>query len=79
VVLAGHDEATALGVGILAAVGAGLFPGITEAVAAMTRRGRRYEPDPARAARYDELFGAYREIYPALRPVYPTIAEVAHV
>ncbi|MGN7970483.1 xylulokinase [Microbacterium sp. 22296] len=79
VVLAGHDEATALGVGILAAVGAGLYPGIPEAVAAMTRRGRRYEPDPARAARYAELFGAYREIYPALRPVYPAIAEVAHV
>ncbi|WP_205796745.1 xylulokinase [Microbacterium enclense] len=79
VVLAGHDEATALGVGILAAVGAGLFPGIPEAVAAMTRRGRRYDPDPGAAARYDDLFDAYGAIYPALRPVFPRIAEVAHV
>ncbi|MFB8387352.1 FGGY-family carbohydrate kinase [Microbacterium sp. NPDC055910] len=78
-VLAGHDEATALGVGILAAAGAGLHANVTDAAAHMTRRGHRYEPDPAAVRRYDALYGVYREVYPAVRPLFPAIEEVVDV
>ena len=70
IVLAGSDEATALGTGILAAVGAGLHPDILTAVEAMTTVRERYEPNAETAGIYDALFATYRQIYPALKPVF---------
>jgi xylulokinase len=77
VVLAGSDEATALGAGVLAAVGAGLYASTAEAAAAMTSVGTRYEPQAHLRATYDSLFGVYRQIYPALRPVFAAAAREA--
>ena len=46
---------------MLAAVGAGMYPTVREAGHAMSvARVDRIEPDPARAAVYDELHGRYR-------------------
>jgi len=58
-------EATCLGAGILAAVGAGLHPDVPTAVRAMTATADRFDPEDA--AVYDRLFHRYRRIYPALR------------
>ena len=77
IVLAGSDEATALGAGILAAFGAGLFDSVEDAASSMTGTGRRYEPNAVAAAEYDALYATYRQVYPALRPVFAAAAEVA--
>lgn len=58
-----------LGAAILAAVGIGAFATIADAVPAMTRVERVFEPDPRKAARYDAMFDAYRSAIDALRPI----------
>ena len=58
------------GAAILAGVGAGVFPGVREAVARCLRIGRTIAPDPAAAAAYATLFARYRAIHDALAPVY---------
>jgi len=62
-------ETAVVGAAILAALGAGIHPDLRSAIAAMTWIERRFEPDPARAAVYDEVFDAYVGLYPAIAPV----------
>ncbi|MBI2892247.1 MAG: FGGY-family carbohydrate kinase [Deltaproteobacteria bacterium] len=69
VVPSGTVEATCLGAGILAAVGAGLHPDLVSAVRAMTFLGEAIEPGPD-APRYERLF---REVY---QPLYPSVREI---
>ena len=52
-------EAAAVGAAIVAAVGVGAHPDLRAAIGAMTAIERRFEPDPERAAVYDEVFEAY--------------------
>jgi sugar (pentulose or hexulose) kinase len=59
-------ESASLGCAILAAVGAGLYAGIPEAIAAMTRR-RTVDPDTAAVAQYDERYRKWREVHAMLR------------
>ena len=63
-----EPEASALGAAMIAASGAGIYGSVREACAAMTRVARRYEPDPARAARYDRCYRAWLECWEALSP-----------
>ncbi len=74
VVIAGSDEATSLGTAILACAGVGLADSVPDAVTEMTSVGKRYEPRPETARRYDKLFLIYRQLYPALKPVFAAIA-----
>ena len=68
--LARSPDATNLGAGVLAAFGAGWFPSVPEAAAAMTGTGESHEPDPATAATYDALFReVYAGLFPAVRPL----------
>jgi xylulokinase len=71
-------EAAALGAGILAAAGAGLFPGVRAAAAAMTGCEPGAEtPDPARHRIYTRLYEeVYRGLFPALRPHLDRLAEL---
>ena len=62
-------EAAAVGAAIVAAVGVGAHGNLRAAIEAMTLIERRYEPDPARAAIYDDVFDAYVGLYPAIKPV----------
>jgi sugar (pentulose or hexulose) kinase len=66
-----HPEAGALGAAIGAGLAVGTFASLEEAVAAMVRPGRRYEPDAARAARYGERRERYREAVAALIALEP--------
>lgn len=60
-------EASALGAAMAAGVAAGWFANFAEAAAAMAGPiTARFEPDPARVARYAELARDYRTIYPRL-------------
>lgn len=68
-------EASCLGVGMLAAAGAGWYP--TPVAAAQAMQGTvtaTVEPDPGRAAAYAELLAIYRELYPALRATFARLA-----
>lgn len=47
-----QDEPGAFGAAILAGVGAGLYPSVSEAIARLVRVSRRFEPDPQRGALY---------------------------
>ncbi len=58
-------EASALGAGMIAAAGAGWYPGITEAARAMAGRTRAVEPEASRTARYRALLDIYRDLYAA--------------
>jgi FGGY-family pentulose kinase len=60
-------DAAILGGAILAAVGAGLFPTIPEAVKAMVHDKERVEPDQARHEEYQFYVDAYANTYPAMR------------
>lgn len=62
-------EAAALGAGILAASGSGMFPDVFQAAEAMTPRlSSTYLPEPARHKHYVHLYETvYRHLYPALR------------
>jgi L-ribulokinase len=66
--VAGSSQTPALGAAIAAAVAAGSAAGgfdeFESAQAAMTSVGeKRYDPNPAARAVYDELYGIYRELH----------------
>ena len=79
IVLAGSDEATALGAGILASVGVGLHANTDVAVRSMTTTRNPYEPNELNVARYEKLYQTYRTIYPALKPVFLHAAQDSEV
>ena len=62
------------GAALLAGVGAGVFPGVREAVARCLRIGRMIAPNPAAASQYEALFARYRAIHDALAPVYASLS-----
>ena len=63
-------DATSLGTAMCAAVGAGAFPDLPTAGAAMVRLASTIEPDPDAAAVYDAGYARYRETYRALAPLF---------
>jgi sugar (pentulose or hexulose) kinase len=60
-------EASGLGAGISAAVGAGWYGGFREAASGMTGNRDAIKPDAGISARYQALYRDYGRIYPALR------------
>jgi xylulokinase len=64
------DDAAIRGDAMLAGVAAGAFADLDEAGRAMVRTSRRYEPDPAAHAVYDEAYARYVELFEALRPLF---------
>jgi hypothetical protein len=70
-------EAAGLGAAIDAAVGIGLHPDVETAVAAMVRAGERFEPNPAAARLYDDLYrSVYLRMYDRLQPLYREIRRI---
>ncbi|MEC7193743.1 MAG: FGGY-family carbohydrate kinase, partial [SAR324 cluster bacterium] len=57
------NEASALGAGISAAVGAGWFANFEEAAAAMTNEAELIEPDPKDAEKWEDLSMRQAKIY----------------
>ena len=71
-------EVSALGAAIIAAVGAGVYGDYREACREMTQVKRVYTPDPERAARYDQYYGAYKRCMSDLAgQTYPYLASLA--
>jgi sugar (pentulose or hexulose) kinase len=72
------SQASGLGAAIAGAVGLGLHRDFPTAVAAMTRLGRCFEPDPVHAATYDAIYRrVYRRLYRRLEPLYATMHKLA--
>ena len=68
-------ETTCLGAGMLAAVGAGLHPGIAQAAAAMSGTSHNYQPHAATRGTYDRFYEVYRQLYPRLRETYAELRD----
>jgi len=64
--VAGVPESASLGCAMLAAVGAGAYPSLAEAVGAMSRT-RRIEPTAAGTSYADERYRKWRDLYEQLR------------
>ena len=70
-------ETSGLGAAIDAAVGLGLHRDFDAAIAAMTRIGRVFEPEPQRSKIYDELYRrVYQGMYARLQPLYREIQKI---
>jgi hypothetical protein len=70
-------EGAAYGAAVLAATGAGAFPDVASACAAIIQTTGSTTPGPASAA-YQKMYPLYRELYPALRPNFNAIARIVH-
>jgi xylulokinase len=69
-------ETTALGAGILALAGSGLFGSLAEAVGLTTQVIETREPDPKTSALYDDYYQIYRATYFSLLPVFEQAAKI---
>jgi len=63
-------EAASWGATLLAGLGAGHFASAAEAAEETVHLDRWFEPDAARAARYEERSALYREVYPTLKGIH---------
>ncbi len=73
------SEATCLGAGILAAVGAGWYADVQTAAAGMTGSAEQYTPEPAAASSYGRLYDeVYRTLFPTLQGTLGRLALLAH-
>jgi len=74
----GTPDASALGAAIAAGLGVGVLASPEQAVDAMVRLRRRYEPDAERAAVYDRLYTeVYRDLYAGLHRAMLRLSEIA--
>ncbi len=70
-------ETSGLGAAMDAAVGLELHPDFEAAVAAMTRTGETFEPNPEAREIYDALYErVYKQMYRRLGPLYKEIQEI---
>ena len=69
-------EAALMGAAVLAGVGAGQLPNITEGANQMVRVDGILEPDWGRHRLYTEQFGVYKRLYPDLRDAFRQLSEI---
>ena len=70
-------ETSGLGAAIVGAVGLGFYRDFSTAVAAMTRLGATFEPNPTHALLYEELYSRiYCHMYPRLAPLYRDLQKI---
>lgn len=67
--LPAYTEASCLGAGIAAAVGAGMYSSFKQAAKEMTGIKRIIEPDMAQHREYQQIFNVYKGIYPLLKRI----------
>ncbi len=67
-------EGPALGVALLAGVGAGVYASVPEACDAVIRQGGTQAPQPEAVEAYNRIYPLYRRLYPALKESYRALA-----
>lgn len=73
VVTVNNQEGPAYGAAILALVGSGLYPSISQACSKLLRVVTRTSPKPKAVKRYNEWYGEFRKLYPALKESFSSI------
>ena len=73
---ASSKEGPALGVAILAGVGAGIYPSVEEACDKMIRYNPAQDPDPENVPKYDKMYSIYTELYKDVKDTYKKLAGV---
>jgi sugar (pentulose or hexulose) kinase len=68
------QDAVCLGTAMCAATGAGAYPNLRAAGAAMVRKGSTIEPNLSLRTVYEEGYQRYRDTYVALRPLFQRAA-----
>ncbi len=68
------SEGPALGVAILAGVGAGVYSNLPEACAKLITTGEPKLPDKARGAAYEPYYRLYKEVYGSLKGQFSVLA-----
>ena len=67
-------QGPALGVALLAAVGAGIYSSVPEACSAVIKTDKIQQPNEENIAEYEKYYQLYREIYPALKDSFAKLA-----
>lgn len=70
------EQGGALGVAILAGVGAGIYPDIESACKQMISIDKEYLPDSERAAQYRKFMKLYSSLYSVLKDSWKTLASI---
>ena len=73
---AASKEGPALGVAILASVGAGLYGSVSEACSAIVKTDKIQAPNAENVPEYEKYYQLYREIYPALKESFGKLANM---
>ncbi len=73
---ASSKEGPALGVAILALVGAGVYNSVQEACEKIVGVGKVQKPIKENASAYEKYFRLYDEIYPAVKDIYSKLADM---
>lgn len=71
------DEAAAWGAALCAGTAVGLFPSVTGDPRDLPAISRKYSPDPARRAEFDERFALYNRIAEAMTPHWADLEALA--
>jgi xylulokinase len=69
-------EGGALGVAILAGVGAGIYKSVQEACDTMIKYGDPQAPDKAAGAEYEKFYSVYKGLYPQLKESFGVLASL---
>lgn len=64
------EQGPGMGAAMIAAAGCGWFDTLSQCADAFLRFGTPYEPDPARAEQYAELFQLYQDVYRQTRSLH---------
>ncbi len=71
-----NKEGPALGVALLAAVGAGLYSSVPEACKAVILPEKVQKPISQNTEKYNVMYDLYKSVYPALKDFYKSLASV---
>jgi xylulokinase len=71
------EEGAAYGAALLGHVAAGTFADVDEATSVVSVLSEVTEPDPSRAAVYDDVYGVYRSLYGTLRGDMHRLSDLA--
>lgn len=69
-----NKEGPALGVAILAGVGAGMYASVAEGCRAVMAYNESQQPDAAASAAYEPVYALYKNLYPVLKESYAALA-----
>jgi xylulokinase len=70
------DEGPALGVALLAGVGAGVYPSVEEACRQVIKVEKTTDPCAVNHAAYNRLFAVYRNLYAHLKDDFAQVAQI---